>query len=66
MSTSSATDSARSSIFCVALYDYEPAEAASGLSFRQNDIIEVLAQAASGWWDGLLGNERGWFPSNYV
>ncbi|KAJ7645538.1 ras guanine nucleotide exchange factor domain-containing protein [Mycena polygramma] len=47
-------------LFCRALYDYE-AQDASALSFRQNDIIEGI-----GWWDGLLGDERGWFPSNYV
>lgn len=52
-------------IFCRALYDYE-AQDPSALSFRQNDIIEVLTQQPSGWWDGLLGDERGWFPSNYV
>lgn len=53
------------SLFCRALYDYE-AQDASALSFRRNDIIEVLTQQPSGWWDGLLGEERGWFPSNYV
>jgi son of sevenless-like protein len=52
-------------LFCRALYDYE-AQDASALSFRRNDIIEVLTQQPSGWWDGLLGDERGWFPSNYV
>jgi hypothetical protein len=52
-------------LFCRALYDYE-AKDASALSFRQNDIIEVLTQLSSGWWDGLLNDERGWFPSNYV
>lgn len=52
-------------LFCRALYDYE-AQDASALSFRRNDIIEVLSQEPSGWWDGLLGDERGWFPSNYV
>ncbi|KZT28888.1 ras GEF [Neolentinus lepideus HHB14362 ss-1] len=51
--------------FCRALYDYE-AQDASALSFRRNDIIEVLTRLDSGWWDGLLGEERGWFPSNYV
>ncbi|CCM01891.1 uncharacterized protein FIBRA_03962 [Fibroporia radiculosa] len=51
--------------FCRALYDYQTADASS-LSFRKNDIIEVLTQLESGWWDGLLGDERGWFPSNYV
>lgn len=52
-------------LFCRALYDYE-AQDPSALSFRTGDIIEVLTQQPSGWWDGLLGEERGWFPSNYV
>ncbi|KIJ17931.1 hypothetical protein PAXINDRAFT_175648 [Paxillus involutus ATCC 200175] len=51
--------------FCQALYDYQTNDASS-LSFHKNDIIEVLTQLESGWWDGLLGDERGWFPSNYV
>lgn len=51
--------------FCRALYDYQSRDASS-LSFRRNDIIEVLTRLESGWWDGLLGEERGWFPSNYV
>ncbi|KAG6336113.1 hypothetical protein ID866_2979 [Astraeus odoratus] len=51
--------------FCRALYDYQTQDASS-LSFRKNDIIEVLTRLESGWWDGLLGDERGWFPSNYV
>jgi son of sevenless len=54
-----------STFFCRALYDYQ-ARDASSLSFHKNDIIEVLTQLESGWWDGLLGDERGWFPSNYV
>ncbi|KAF7365437.1 hypothetical protein MVEN_00416700 [Mycena venus] len=51
--------------FCRALYDYDPRDS-SGLSFRQNDMIEILGKDPSGWWDGLLGNRRGWVPSNYV
>lgn len=51
--------------FCRALYDYQTNDASS-LSFRKGDIIEVLTRLESGWWDGLLGEERGWFPSNYV
>lgn len=54
-----------STFFCRALYDYQ-AKDASSLSFHKNEIIEVLTQLESGWWDGLLGEERGWFPSNYV
>lgn len=51
--------------FCRALYDYQTRDTSS-LSFRKNDVIEVLTRLESGWWDGLLGDERGWFPSNYV
>ncbi|SAM08772.1 hypothetical protein [Absidia glauca] len=48
-----------------ALYPYT-ANDGSNLSFEQGDLIEVLAQLPSGWWDGLCNRSRGWFPSNYV
>lgn len=51
--------------FCRALYDYQSQDSSS-LSFYKGDIIEVLTKLDSGWWDGLLNDERGWFPSNYV
>ncbi|KAI1789570.1 ras GEF [Ganoderma leucocontextum] len=54
-----------STFFCRALYDYQ-SEDPSSLSFNKGDIIEVLTRLDSGWWDGLLNDERGWFPSNYV
>ncbi len=47
--------------FCRAKYDYQSADDAS-LSFRRGDIVEVLTRLDTGWWDGLLGEERGWFP----
>ncbi|KAI9720116.1 MAG: hypothetical protein M1828_005844 [Chrysothrix sp. TS-e1954] len=47
-----------------ALYDYE-ADDGTSLSFRQGDIIQVLTQLESGWWDGVIRDVRGWFPSNY-
>lgn len=48
-----------------ALYDFEATDE-SALSFNTGDVIEVLTMLPSGWWDGMLGNNRGWFPSNYV
>ncbi|KND03422.1 uncharacterized protein SPPG_08888 [Spizellomyces punctatus DAOM BR117] len=48
-----------------ALYDYTGAEESS-LTFRKGNVIQVLTQLESGWWDGLCNGERGWFPSNYV
>ena len=53
-----------SGMYVRALYDYN-ADDATSLSFHQGDIIEVINQLASGWWDGILNNVRGWFPSNY-
>jgi son of sevenless-like protein len=47
-----------------ALYDYE-ADDRTSLSFRAGDIIQVITQLESGWWDGYMQGVRGWFPSNY-
>jgi son of sevenless-like protein len=51
--------------FVEALFPFTGTDASS-LSFNRGDIIQVLNQLPSGWWDGLLDDERGWFPSNYV
>jgi son of sevenless-like protein len=47
-----------------ALYDYE-ADDRTSLSFHEGDIIQVITQLESGWWDGVINGVRGWFPSNY-
>ncbi|EXJ84190.1 hypothetical protein A1O3_04857 [Capronia epimyces CBS 606.96] len=52
-------------IYVRALYNYE-ADDHTSLSFRQGDIIQVLTQLESGWWDGVINDVRGWFPSNYT
>jgi len=56
---------AAQSFFVRALFDFTGQDTSS-LSFKRGDVIEVLNTLASGWWDGLLDDERGWFPSNYV
>jgi hypothetical protein len=48
-----------------AVFDYNASDP-SALSFREGDLIEVITRLESGWWDGMLGGTRGWFPSNYV
>ena len=58
------TDGPRS-FFVQAQYAFSSTDNSS-LSFAKDDVIEVLTQLPSGWWDGLLGLRRGWFPSNYV
>ncbi|KAI0056099.1 ras GEF [Artomyces pyxidatus] len=39
---------------------------ATCLTFRAGQVIHVLNRDSSGWWDGELDGNRGWFPSNYV
>ncbi|KAL5332356.1 ras guanine nucleotide exchange factor domain-containing protein [Aspergillus crustosus] len=52
-------------LFVRAMYDYD-ADDHTSLSFQRGDIIQVLNQLDTGWWDGVInGNIRGWFPSNY-
>lgn len=52
-------------MFVRAKFDFDATDP-SALSFREGDVIEVYTKLESGWWDGLLGTTRGWFPSNYV
>lgn len=47
-----------------ALYDYD-ADDRTSLSFHEGDVIQVITQLESGWWDGVINGVRGWFPSNY-
>ena len=54
----------RSRMFVRALYEYSTDDSTS-LSFRAGDVIQVLKQLDSGWWDGIVNGQRGWFPSNY-
>ncbi|PYH87868.1 Ras1 guanine nucleotide exchange factor [Aspergillus ellipticus CBS 707.79] len=52
-------------LFVRAMYDYD-ADDHTSLSFQRGDIIQVLNQLDTGWWDGVINNSvRGWFPSNY-
>ncbi|KZZ95782.1 cell division control protein Cdc25 [Ascosphaera apis ARSEF 7405] len=52
-------------LYVRALYDYD-SNSPSSISFRAGDLIRVLNRLDSGWWDGILDNVRGWFPSNYT
>jgi son of sevenless-like protein len=52
------------SMYVRALYNYD-ADDPTSLSFRQGDLIQVITQLESGWWDGFINGVRGWFPSNY-
>lgn len=51
----------------LALHDYNPQdETATCIRFCAGQIIRVWNRDPSGWWDGQVNDQRGWFPSNYV
>ncbi|KAI9695714.1 MAG: hypothetical protein M1836_006080 [Candelina mexicana] len=61
---SASTSPTAAGMFVRALYDYT-ADDKTSLSFHQGDVIQVITQLESGWWDGVINGVRGWFPSNY-
>jgi len=53
-------------VFAKALYSFEGGRL-DNLSFKEGDIITVLKQDSSGWWQGsTLEGRIGIFPRNYV
>ncbi len=48
----------------VVLFDYDAASAEE-LSLRENDIVTVIYEDPSGWWEGELNGIKGIFPSNF-
>ncbi|XP_073702578.1 myosin IEb [Garra rufa] len=50
---------------CKALYAYD-AQDTDELSFQADDIIEIICEDPSGWWQGRLRGKEGMFPGNYV
>ncbi|PWN32833.1 ras GEF, partial [Meira miltonrushii] len=51
--------------YVVALHDFA-SNNETCLSFVSGQVIRVFNRDESGWWDGELDGQRGWFPSNYV
>uniref|UniRef100_H2Z4S7 Growth arrest-specific protein 7 n=1 Tax=Ciona savignyi TaxID=51511 RepID=H2Z4S7_CIOSA len=57
-----------SEIKCKALYSYDGTGGAeiTTLEFDPGDEIRLLTSGESGWWEGEIGDKRGWFPASYV
>ncbi|TCD65471.1 hypothetical protein EIP91_002589 [Steccherinum ochraceum] len=49
------------------LYDYEATDE-DQLSFRRNEVLDIVQQEASGWWAALRESDGtvGWIPSAFV
>src|SRR5271170_1147730 len=63
--TTTTTPIANTPLIVRALYDYHSPDS-SNLSFQAGTLIRVLTQLPTGWWDGCIDGERGWFPRNFV
>ncbi|XP_068108581.1 unconventional myosin-Ie-like [Hyperolius riggenbachi] len=50
---------------CRALYAYD-AQDTDELSFNANDMLEIIREDPSGWWQGRVRGREGLFPGNYV
>ncbi|XP_069807426.1 unconventional myosin-Ie-like [Dendropsophus ebraccatus] len=50
---------------CRALYAYD-AQDTDELSFNAEDILEIVREDSSGWWQGRIRGREGLFPGNYV
>lgn len=50
---------------CRALYAYD-AQDTDELSFNAEEILEIIREDASGWWQGRIRGREGLFPGNYV
>jgi len=48
-----------------ALYDYT-ALTETELTFKQGDLIRIVAKTDDFWWDGELNGKTGYVPSNYI
>jgi len=46
-------------------YAYD-AEEETELTFAEGDIISVIKEDSSGWWEGSCNGKRGVFPAVYV
>ncbi|KAI0660561.1 ras GEF [Cubamyces menziesii] len=72
--TSLATSSAETTtptsaelFYVLCLYDYD-SEDSTQLSFRRNDILDVVKKEKTGWWAAIRpeSNTVGWIPSAFV
>ena len=52
-------------LYADALWDQEPSDTQE-LSFKANDVIEVLDMSDDDWWYGCVGFRSGWFPASFV
>jgi PH domain/Variant SH3 domain/Calponin homology (CH) domain len=57
----------RANVVCHAIAtDTFTGEARTELSVKKGDRVSILKKDNSGWWLGMCGDKKGWFPAEYV
>ena len=51
--------------FVLCLYDYSSVDP-DHLSFKKNEILEIIEKEKSGWWAAFHNDRIGWIPSAFV
>lgn len=51
--------------YVLCFYDFTSSDA-DHLSFRKNEILEIVKKEQSGWWAALRDDRIGWVPSAFV
>lgn len=51
--------------FALCLYEYNSTDP-DHLSFRENEVLEIVKQEDSGWWAAFRNNRIGWVPSTFL
>lgn len=49
----------------MALYEYV-AQQSDELSFAEEEVISIVAKNDDGWYEGVIEQQHGLFPGNYV
>ena len=63
---SNAAKEDKSSSKVTALYDFQGGDSDGELSFKEGDIIDVMARVSDEWLKGSYRGQTGIFPSNFV
>ncbi|KTW31801.1 uncharacterized protein T551_01062 [Pneumocystis jirovecii RU7] len=51
--------------YYIALYDFE-GQNSNEMSFRKNEILDIIHKESNGWWLARKNGIEGWVPENYL
>jgi hypothetical protein len=52
--------------YCTVLFDYEARDQLNELTIHKGDVLVLLNEEDSDWWEGELNGSKGYFPKTFV